>query len=191
LGFEIIFDRAFSESLAAGALKDLAVLVPVDGWKFQQLMRSEGVGNDALGREPVEFLGFGNRNVLEQKSRDVATGQVVNSNANAFSDGSVVAFSGWNVLALGSIVKLCIHVVFNFFKEGFELNVRLNRSRIDCGPIVAAEDVVKGVVKTFGSAVPERDKGSTFDVRINSGEHGHAIDAHDVEVKCKWAYFSA
>jgi len=28
-------------------------------------------------------------------------------------------------------------------------------------------------------------------VRVNSGEHGHSIDVHDVEVKGKWAYFSA
>jgi len=116
---------------------------------------------------------------------------VVNCNANVFSNGSVVTFSHWNVLALRSIVKLFIHVVFDFFEEGFELNVRLEGSDIDRGSIVAAKDVVKGVVKTFGSAVLERDKGSVFDARINSGEHGHAIDVHDVKVKCKWAYFSA
>jgi len=190
-GLEIVLDRAFSEGLAVGTLKDLDVLVPVDGWKLQQLMRSESVRNAALGGERVEFLGFQNRNVLEQKSRDVAIGQVVKSNANAFSDGSVVVFSRWNVLALESIVKLCIHVVFDFFEEGFELNVRLDGSDIDRGSIVAAKDVVEGVVKTVSSAVLERDKGSVFDARINSGEHGHAIDAHDVEIKCKWAYFSA
>jgi len=95
------------------------------------------------------------------------------------------------VLALRSTIKLCVHVVFDFFEEGLEFNVRLNGSDINRCPIVAAEDVVEGVVKTFGSAVLERDKSSVFDARINSGEHGHAIDVHDVEVKCKWAYFSA
>ena len=39
--------------------------------------------------------------------------------------------------------------------------------------------------------VLERNKGSVFDARINSGEHGHVINAHDVAVKGKWAYFSA
>jgi len=114
----------------------------------------------------------------------------MNSNAYAFSDGSVVAFSCRDMLALRSIVKLCVHVFFDFFEEGLEFNVRLDGSDIDCNPIVAAEDVVEGVVKTFGSAVLEWDKSSVFDARVNSGEHGHAIDVHDVEVKGKWSYFS-
>jgi len=40
-------------------------------------------------------------------------------------------------------------------------------------------------------SVLERDQGSVFDARVNSGEHGHSIDVHNVEVKGKWAYFSA
>jgi len=70
--FEIILDRAFSEGLATRALEDLHVLVPVNGWKFQELVRGESVGEAALGREPIEFLSFRNSNVLEQQARDVA-----------------------------------------------------------------------------------------------------------------------
>jgi len=129
--------------------------------------------------------------VLEQKSRDVAIGQIMNCDVDAFSNGSVVAFSCRDVLALRSIVKLCIHVVFDFFEEGLEFNVRLNGSDINRSPIVAAQDVVEGVLKTFGCAVLEGNESSVFDARVNSGEHGHAIDVHDVEIKGKWAYFSA
>jgi len=70
--FEIILDCAFSEHLAIRALKDLDVLVPVNGWKYQELVRGESVGEAALDWEPIEFLGFGNSNVLEQQVRDVA-----------------------------------------------------------------------------------------------------------------------
>ena len=70
--FEIILDCTFSEGLAVRALKDLYVLIPVNGRKLQQLVRGEGVGEAALGWEPVEFLGFGNSNVLQQQARDVA-----------------------------------------------------------------------------------------------------------------------
>jgi len=35
-------------------------------------VRSESVGEAALGWEPIEFLGFVNSNVLEQQARDVA-----------------------------------------------------------------------------------------------------------------------
>jgi len=45
------------------ALKDLYVLVPVNGWKLQELVRGESVGEAAVGREPIEFLGFRNSNV--------------------------------------------------------------------------------------------------------------------------------
>jgi len=62
--FEIILDCAFGEGLAIRALKDLDVLVPVDGWKFQELVGSESVREAALGRKPIEFLSFGNSNVL-------------------------------------------------------------------------------------------------------------------------------
>jgi len=93
----------------------------------------------------------------------------VNGHADAFGNGSVVAFSCRDVLALRSIVKLCIHVVFDFFEEGLEFNVRLDGSDINHCRIVAVEDVVEGVVKAFGSAVLERDKGSVFDARSQQG----------------------
>jgi len=95
------------------------------------------------------------------------------------------------MFALRGVVKLGIHVVFNVFKERLALDVRFNGSDIDGGLIVAAKNVVEGVVQTFGGAVLEWDKGSAFDARINSGEHGHPIDIHDVKVESKWAYFSA
>jgi len=44
------------------------------------------------------------------------------------------------------------------------------------------------LVKAFSGVVLERDKGSVFDARVNSGEHGHSIDAHDVKVKGKCKY---
>jgi len=40
-------------------------------WSCQHLKRTEGVGNVVLGWEPVECLGFGNGNMLEQYARDV------------------------------------------------------------------------------------------------------------------------
>jgi len=55
----------------------------------------------------------------------------MNCNADAFSNGSVVAFSCRDVLALRSIVELCIHVVFDFFEEGLEFNVQLDGSDIN------------------------------------------------------------
>jgi len=67
--FEIILDRAFREGLAIRALKDLDVLVPVDGWKLQELVRGESVGEAALGWEPIAFLDFGNSNVLRTAKR--------------------------------------------------------------------------------------------------------------------------
>jgi len=70
--FEIILDCAFSEGLAVRALKDLCNLVPLNGWKFQELVRGEGVGEAALGWEPVEFLSFGNSNVFQQQAGEVA-----------------------------------------------------------------------------------------------------------------------
>ena len=42
----------------------------------------------------------------------------------------------------------------------------------------------------FLSGVLEWDKGPAFDARINSGEHGHTVDVHDIKVESKWAYFS-
>jgi len=84
------------------------------------------------------------------------------------SYGAVVAFGCWNMLALRGVIKLRIHVVFNIFEERLELDVGINGSDIDSGAIVATKDIVEGVVKAFGSAVLERDKGSVFDARINS-----------------------
>jgi len=110
----------------------------------------------------------------------------MDGHTDAISNGSVVAFDCWNMLALRGIVKLGIHVVFNIFKERLELNVRINGSGIDGSPIVTSKDIVEEVVEAFGSVVLEGDKGPVFDVRINSGEHWH-----DVEVESKWAYFSA
>ena len=111
--------------------------------------------------------------------------------ADAFGNGSVVAFCCRDVLALWSIVKLCIHVVFDVFEERLEFDVRFDGSDIDRSSVVAAQDVVEGVVETFGSAVLQRNEGPVFDARINSCKHGHTIDIHNVEVKGKWAYFSA
>jgi len=85
------------------------------------------------------------------------------------------------MLTLRGVVKLGVHVVFNILEERLELDVRINGSDIDGGPIVSSKDIVGGVVEVFGSAVLEWDKGSAFDARINSGEHGYAIDVHDVE----------
>jgi len=131
--------------------------------------RGESVGEAALSWEPIEFLGFGNSNVLEQQARDVAIREVIDGNKNAISCDSVVAFNCWNMLALRGAVKLGIHVVFNVFEESFEFDVRVNGSDVDGGAIVVAQGVVEGVVEAFGSAVLERDKGSVFDARINSG----------------------
>jgi len=167
--FEIILDRTFSEGLAIRALKDLYVLVPVNGWKLQELVRGESVGEATLGREPVELLGFKNSNVLEQQARDVAIREVMDGHTNAISYGSIVAFSCWDMLPLRGAVKLFIHVAFNVFEESIELDVGVNGNDIDSGTIVVAKDVVEGVVEAFGSAVLERDKGSVFDARINSG----------------------
>jgi len=96
----------------------------------------------------------------------------MDGHTNAISYGLVVAFSSGNMLVLRGVVKLGIHVVFNVFEESLELDVGVNGSDIDSGAIVAAKDVVEGVegvVEAFGSAVLERDKGSVFDARINSG----------------------
>jgi len=114
----------------------------------------------------------------------------MDSHTNAISYGSVVAFGCWNMLALRGVVKLGIHLVFSIFEERFELDVRINGSDIDGGPIVASKDIVEGVVEAFGGSVLELNKGPVFDARINSGEHGHAVDVHDVKVESKWAYFS-
>jgi len=114
--------------LAVRALEDLYVLIPVNGWKLQQLVRGEGIGEAALGWEPVEFLGIGNSNVFEQQSWDVAIGKVMDGHTNAISDGSVVAFSSLDMLV---------------FKESLELDVRINRGDIDGGSIVSVEDVVE------------------------------------------------
>jgi len=54
----------------------------------------------------------------------------MDGHTNAFSNGVVVAFGGRNVFALRGVVKLCVHVVFNVFKERFELDVRFNGSDI-------------------------------------------------------------
>ena len=178
--FEIILDCSFGEGLAIRALEDLYIIVPVNGWEFQELVRGESVGEAALGQEPIEFLSFPNSNVLEQQARDVAVRQVMDGHTDAISDGSFVAFCCRNMLAL-RIVKLGIHVVFDVFKESFELDVRINGSDIDGGPIVSSKDIVEGVVEAFGSAVLEWDKSPAFDARINSGEHGHTVDVHDVE----------
>jgi len=70
--FEIVLDRAFSEGLTVRALKDLNVLVLVAGWKFQELVGSESIGEAVLSWKSIEFLGFRNGNVLEQQSRDVS-----------------------------------------------------------------------------------------------------------------------
>jgi len=115
--FEIILDCAFSEGLTVRALKDLYVLVPVNGWKFQEVVRGEGVGEAALGWEPVEFLSFGNSNVFQQQARDVATRKAMDGHADAISYGLVVAFSSWDMFALQGVVELGIHVVFNGFEE--------------------------------------------------------------------------
>jgi len=92
----------------------------------------------------------------------------MDGHTNVISYGSVDAFSCWDMLARRGVVKLCIHVVFNVFEESVELNVGINGSDIDSGAIVAARDVVEGVVMAFGSAVLERDKSSAFDARIKS-----------------------
>jgi len=124
--FEIILDRAFSKGLATRALKDLCILVPVNWWKFQELVRGEHVREAALGWEPLQFLGFGNGNVLWQQTWDVATGKVMDGHTDAISYGAVVAFSSWDMFALRGAVKLGIHVVFDVFEESLELDVRIN-----------------------------------------------------------------
>jgi len=123
---EIILDRAFSKGLTVRALKDLYILVPVNWWKFQQLVRGEGIGETTLGREPVKFLGFGNSNVLEQQTWEVAIRKAMDCHSNAMSYGAVVAFSSWDMLALRGIVKLGIHVVFDVVEECLELDVGIN-----------------------------------------------------------------
>jgi len=70
--FEIVLDRTFSASLSTRALEDVHVFVRVDGWKFQELVGSESIGEVVLGWKPIEFLGFGNSNVLEQRAGVVA-----------------------------------------------------------------------------------------------------------------------
>jgi len=119
--------------LTVRALKDLCVLVPVNRWKFQELVTGEGVGEAAFGWEPVEFLGFGNGNVLWQQTWDVAIRKVMDGHTDAVSCGSGVAFSSWDMFALGDVVELGIHVFFNVFEENLELNVGINRSDTDGG----------------------------------------------------------
>jgi len=106
-------------------------------------VRGESVGVVALSGEPVEFLGFGNSNVLEQQARDVTTREALDGHTNAISCGLVVASSCWDMLALRGMVKLCIHVVFNIFEESLELDVGVNGSDVDGGAIAAAKDIVE------------------------------------------------
>jgi len=80
-------------------------------------VRGEGIGEAALGGEPVEFLGLENSNVFEQQAWDVAIRKVMDGHMNVVSYGSVVAFSSWDMLALRGVVELGIHVVFNVFEE--------------------------------------------------------------------------
>jgi len=62
---------------------------------------------------------------------------------NAISDGTVVVFGCRNVFAMRGVVKLGVHVVFNVFKERFELDVRFNGSDVEGSPIVVAKDIVE------------------------------------------------
>jgi len=81
--------------------------------------------------------------VFQQQARDVAIRKAMDGHTDAISDGLIVAFSSWDMLALRGVVKLGIHVVFKVFEESLELDVGINRSDIDSGAIVAAKDVVE------------------------------------------------
>jgi len=87
-------------SLTTRTLEDLNVFVPINGWKLQELVGSESVGQAVLRREPAEFLSFGNDNVLEQCARNVAMREVMDGYTNAISDCVIVAFGCRNMFAL-------------------------------------------------------------------------------------------
>jgi len=67
----------------------------------------------------------------------------MDGHTDAISCGSVVVLNSWDMFALRGAVELGIHVVFNIFEESLELDVGINRSDTDGGPIALAENVVE------------------------------------------------